>query len=278
MLRSFLAILALTAACGDLSQDAEYGEACLAAVPADLQPQIDKALAENTAARDAAVAAERARLSAAPLRPSSILGTTSRHDVPFKPAVDPYPESVVAFGDATYDVRMNGYELNHGMMDKVNVYETAPGSGEYFLVDMIQGDGVGGNGREVNAYTIEYGLVEAPATLDGFSWHSWHVSPENVLVRATQKPEDVILREIVLCGCGDRYEVEMDKGSFFKRSSDSAMAPASYQIAIFRLSGTGAPTLSSEAFEAKFVRSYVKKRYVPKKVSRCRERNDNVVC
>lgn len=272
MIRYVFAALVLVAACGDAKDDDGYSGPCDEALSPEVEAQMAQALIDNTAARDAAVAAERVRLGVTMLRPTSLLGTTSDHSVPFKPEVDPYPKSIVVAGNLTFDIRANGYELNHGKMDKLNIYETEPGSGQYFVVDMIEGDGIGGNGSEVNAYTIEYGLTDSRAALDGFSWHSWHVSKDNVLVRATQKPEDVILGEVSICGCGPRNEVGLNL------ESAKDMAPPNYQIAVFMLTGSGIPKLSDDTFEAKYTRSYFKQKYVPRKGKQCVELQSTVVC
>lgn len=255
-----------------------YEQPCELEVPADVTALIEKTKKENETARDLAVRLERTRLGVEPLRPTTIIGMGYQGDNEILPDTDPFPESVVVAGDLTYDVRTNGYQLNHGKMDMETIYETKPGSGQYFIVDMIDGDGVGGNGREVIAYTVEYGLYDPAADLNGHSWHSWHVSPDNVIVRATQKVEDDVLQEINVCGCGGLDEVEVDAdGKVIDDEGDSSqagdVAPASYAVAIFMLPGKGQPKISTETFEAAFKRSYVKQKFVPAKGRRCINRS-----
>ncbi len=248
-----------------------YPEACLTALPADVNDVIAKSIIDNTAARDMAVAAEQNRLGVKPLKPTTILGRIRAGTNEFKPGVDPFPESIVAVGSLDYDIRKNGYQLNHGEMGKENIYETSRGSGQFFIVDLIDGDGIGGNGRDVIATSVEYGLLDTSSTLDGHSWHSWHVSADNVLIRARQKPEDRIIMDIPLCGCGSWEEVAA-------AASAEKIATPSYELAIFMLPASNLPRISTETFQAQFPRSYVKQRYVPSSGKSCKFPDSNTAC
>ncbi len=277
MLRYVMAILVFAAACGD-EDDKGYSGACEEAVKPEIQAQMAQAQIDNMAARDAAVGAEQTRLGVVQFRPTTILGTAYSHG-PYKPKVDPYPKSVVVSGDLSWDIRADGYQLNHGQMEQLNIYETEPGSEEYFLVDMVDGDGIGGNGRDANSVDVSYGFMEAPLEapvgLEGYSYHSWHIAADNVLIRAKQKPQDTILGEVAICGCGPLYEVDSDNSS----AKDSASeALSEYSIAVFMLTGKGKPKISEDTFEATFKRSFLQQNYVPRKGYHCRYRNSNTVC
>jgi hypothetical protein len=250
----------------------EYPEVCYTEFPADVSHVIEKSLIDNRAARDKAVAAEQDRLGVKPLKPTTILGRIPAGTSEFKPVVDPFPESIVAVGALNYDIRKSGYQLNHGEMGKENVYETSPGSGQFFIVDLIDGDGIGGNGREVIVTSIEYGLLDFSSNLDGHSWHSWHVSSDNVLIRAKQRPDDSIIKEIPLCGCGSLEEV-------VALANADRVAPPSYHVAIFMLPASNLPRISTDTFEARYSRSYVKQKFVPSLGKTCKAPADgNVAC
>jgi hypothetical protein len=285
MRRNLLFLLLATASCGHDDEkrsnqgeakhpEATYPEACLSELPPDLVELIASTQRDNTAARDLAVAAERSRLGVEALSPTTRLGTTTDGMTAYVPEVDPFPDSVVATGDLDYDVRKNGYQLNHGKPGMSNVYETSPGSQRYFIVDLVDGDGIGGNGSEVLASAAEYGLADpAPATVEGHSWHSWHASDDNVLVRATQKPEDAILREVTMCGCGGREEASMKRDE-----SSGKVAARSYDVAIFMLPGQALPRLGEETFEATYKRSLVRQSFVPRVGAACRQVDPNQSC
>lgn len=243
---------------------------CVEELPPELEARIQAAYGENQKARDEAVASERQRLDVTPLLPSHFLGHAEGSAVNiFKPDTDPFPQSVVAVG-APLDIRADGYELNHGKMGMTRVYETAPGSKKFFIVDRIGGDGVGGNGKAVVEESFAYGLFALYSENDplkGASWHSWHVSKDNKLVRANQAPTDQLQNEARICGCGS-LGYEQDSES----SVSGDMAPPRYQIGIFMLPGDVLPEiLPEDAFQAKFIRKYFKKTYVPSPGKVCRE-------
>lgn len=255
----------------------EYGTACELDVPADIKDLIEKTRAVNQAARDVAVEAERKRLGVTPLKPSTIIGHGWRGQNEIKPETDPFPNSVVVAGDKSYDVRKLGYQLNHGKMDMETIYETSPGSGQFFIVDMISGDGVGGNGMEVSSYTVEYGLTNQSADLNGSSFHSWHVTADNLIIRATQEVQDDVLDEVTVCGCGNLEEVEdrsksSSNDDMAKGAPASDLSVAATPIAIFMLPGNGLPKISTDVFKAGFKRSYVKQKFVPRPGFRCMNR------
>lgn len=290
MRRQLLFLLLATSGCGEDDKkrssqggtehpaadhpEAHYPEACLSELPPDLVELISSTQRDNTAARASAVAAERSRLGVEALSPTTRLGTSIDGMTAYVPKVDPFPDSVVATGDLDYDVRKNGYQLNHGKSGMANVYETSPGSRSYFIVDLVDGDGIGGNGSEVLASTAEYGLTDpAPEAVEGHSWHSWHASGDNVLVRATQKPEDSILREVALCGCGGREEVSTKPDD-----SSAKVRPRSYDVAIFMLPGQTLPRLGEETFEARYERALVRQRFVPRVGATCMQVDPNQSC
>jgi hypothetical protein len=252
------------------------GRDCLEELPPELEARIQAAYAENQKARDQAIDAERTRLAVTPLMPTNLLGNMydgSKNQ--FKPETDPFPESVVALG-AAHDIRAEGYELNHGKMGMTRVYETAPGSKKYFIVDRIGGDGVGGNGKAVveETFAAPMLLQEPSDELEGNSWHSWHVSADNKLVRANQVPTDELQNESRICGCGALgYEDDPMPGE----GVSADWAPPVYPVAIFMLPADVLPeVMSSDEFQAKFVRQYFKKIYVPRPGKVCRKHE--VVC
>ncbi|MFK7825601.1 MAG: hypothetical protein AB8G05_15730 [Oligoflexales bacterium] len=177
------------------------------------------------------------------------------------PEFDPFPNSIVAVGNP-YDIREKGYQVNHGKMDMTYVYETEPGSEQYFLVDMVGGDGIGGNSQLVVAENTEYQSLNL-VFAENKSWHSWHVNENNVLVRANQNPTDNLKEEINLCGCGHRNEVS--------EAADDISDPI-YSIGIFLLPGKIIPSFMDEnEFSAIFKREYYKKKYVPAKGKKCED-------
>ena len=153
-------------------------------------------------------------------------------------------------------------------MGKTRIYETAPGSGQFFIVDAIRGDGVGGFGRPVIAETMDYALLQ-DATPAQFSYHSWHVSPANYLVRAYQNPEDTIVDEVRVCGCGARQEIAA-RGGASAEGVDTSIRPATYDYGVFLLPGNDLPTIAPDReFEAVYGRKVYKKIYVPAKGKKC---------
>ena len=89
------------------------------------------------------------RLGFSPLRPSAA-GALYDSEPFHKPVIDPYPNSVVIVGE-DYDIRGKGYQINHNVDGATRVYETEAGSGEYFIVDIIGGDGVGSSALQDSA-------------------------------------------------------------------------------------------------------------------------------
>lgn len=263
--------------CSDLS-DLGTGQKsseddCWTELPADLAREIDRAYEQNAIERDHSIAQERERLNVTPLKPDMLLASSVISLNRYLPEVDPFPKSIVVVGES-YDIRASGYELNHGKMGFTRVYETEPGSKKFFIVDRIGGDGIGGNGGSVVAESVENGLLKfSNEPQAGHSWHSWHTSPSNYIVRATQNPEDDLQETINICGCGPNgYESEKGEEAF---NADAA-APV-YNIAIFFLPGTDLPTIGPEnAFEATFKRRYYEKIYVPREGFTCKEHE--VVC
>lgn len=247
---------------------------CVDNLPAALQERITSAYADNVAARAAAVASERARLGVEPLLPAMLLAAASPSETRYRPMVDPFPDSVVAVGEPD-DIRTNGYELNHGKMGMTRVYETAPGSKRYFIVDRIGGDGIGSNGREVVAESVEYAAALSltdGTPFAGYSWHGWHVSSQNRLVRAVQLPEDDVQETVRLCGCGPNGYEDDPRGAV-RGSSDLR----SYRLGIYILPGDALPVVEPmETFKALFPRKYYQKIYVPSPGKVCRELE--VVC
>jgi hypothetical protein len=252
------------------SDKATYPEFCEREIPADLSAKIARANQDNSIARASAVAAEQTRLGVSPLKPTHVLeGYTNG-----MPTVDPFPNSVVAVGDPTYDIRKNGYQITHGMMEQFKVYETERGSGKFFIVDLLIGDGLGSKDTSTDAATIAYGLNEAP-TIVG-SWHSWHVNGNNLLVRAKQETEDTILSEISVCGCGNLKET--DRNADYSSDSKTRGDTRDAQAGIFMLPASTLPTFSGDEFKARFQRSHVKIRYVPRDGRHCRSDRVQVAC
>ena len=249
------------------------GRVCVEELPSELEARIKAAYTENQEARDGAVGAERTRLVMTPLLPSQLLGISEDgSNNLFKPDTDPFPGSVVSVG-TPHDIRTEGYELNHGKMGMTRVYETAPGSKTYFIVDRVGGDGMGGNGKAVVEESFAYGLsLTSSEPLQGQSWHSWHVSRDNKLARATQNPIDALQSESRICGCGPLgYEDDALEGV----AGD--MARPVYHIAVFMLPSDVLPeVLAENTFKAAFVRKYFKKIYVPRLNKICRKYD--VVC
>ena len=251
--------------------------ACVDELPAELAASIAEAYAANREARDLAVAAEQTRLNVEPLTATSIIARNMDAVTMIKPDEDPYPNSVVAVGEA-HDIRAEGYEINHGKMGMTRIYETAPGSNQYFIVDRIGGDGIGGNGINVVAENVEYGLMSVVDTSEAVvSYHSWHVAPDNFLVRATQAPVDEKVDSVSICGCGPMgFEVD-DTSSEAGRAPAGDFAPPRYNIGIFLLPGTELPRMGGEDdFKAEFPRTYYEKLYVPAEGKKCMEYD--VVC
>lgn len=236
----------------------EEQQECLNAVSEELENEINEAYQRNIMARDIAVASERDRLGVEALKPSLLLGYSYSQFGYYLPEVDPFPESVLASGE-DYDIREEGYQMNHGKMGMINIYETYPGSSQYFIVDVIAGDGMGGNGSAIAAETREYGLVYSTEVVDGNSWHSWHSSSANKIVRAVLNPETELKAEIAICGCGNWSEV----------ASNDADVDA-FSIGIFILPGEELPEILEEgSFSAKFKREEYRKTYVPAKGNTC---------
>ena len=232
---------------------------CLMDLPADLEKQIREAYKENIDQRNKAIDAEVDRLNIKPLKVSHVINDS----ISSSPGLeDPYPESVVVIGD-DYD-RKYGYQITHGKMNSFYVYETFPGSQQYFIVDEIGGDGLGGNGQSVVAETSEYPMsLNLSLQENENSWHSWYSSPSNELVRAYQEPEDDLQSEVSICGCGPKDEV---------LNLNDAAEPMRRPLGIFLLPGTAFPSFMDEsAFKAIFQRKYFKKNYIPKEGYKCRE-------
>ena len=266
-MRLYLCLIAMLIlfSCGSCSSEdlfkKKYTGAC-DRVPSDLEEKIIKSYEENVKKRDHAIASERDRLQVEPLKMTYELMSGQRNMFQ-KPVEDPFPNSIVAVGDP-YDIREKGYQVNHGKMGMTYIYETEPGSQQYFIVDEVGGDGIGGNGQEVVAETSEYGMGLSLSLENGNSWHSWHSNEHNELVRAIQNPDDRLIQEINICGCGPLREVNSAAGQ--------ADLKYIFSFGIFMLPGNDLPSFMNEdEFNATFEREYYKKNYVPKKGKKCEE-------
>ena len=214
---------------------------------------IDKAMEElelkNKSRREQTTIDEQTRLGV-----STVEFFVSLRDNP-----DPFPNAV-PIGKNSADERK--YAVFHGFSGNDTIYETEPGSKQYFIVDHGAGDGYGLNKVEQ--------FFGAKHFVSKMAFHSWQSSPTNVLVRAEQLPQSEIIRTESICGCGPN-------------SFEMAAAPAEDMAkimpadpAIFLLPGTVEPTIGTEAFSAKYVNEVIELKYVPKKGKKCEDRY--VVC
>ncbi len=170
----------------------------------------------------------------------------------------PYPNAVEIATGKTIDLsqRLVQYVL-HTEIPEAPIFETSPGSKEYFIVDRIAGDGAGSS--EANAIAFLQWEYET-----AYSWHNWHVGSNNVLYRLKLDPDKSLLDEKSVCGCGSgAYE-----------SEDAANTVAYYGV--FKLPSNVIPTIEKDFIFAKFSQRYIKINYVPEKGKICVE--PEVVC
>jgi hypothetical protein len=248
----------------ELDPPSGYESDCTRTIGDEVEAQVEFSSKITAAARQVSIAAEQERLGVKPLLITTILGANMGNWESIKPEVDPYPESIVVIGNIGQDVRTTGYETNHGIIGKSNVYETAPGSHKYFIVDRIGGDGLGANSMSMpgmNDFSLNLSAENSISL--GSSWHNWHASASNELVRAAQEPAIEIVEEIKVCGCGAMQELE--KWSEPIASQDSP----SLSLAIFMLPGRNLPTFMSDKFVAKFGAPQVNVHYIPKRGFQC---------
>jgi hypothetical protein len=206
------------------------------------------------------VNAEQIRLGVRQLKASQILGEATLAETTIKPADDPFPAAIVVVGNLDHDIRQSGYEVTHGMMNQENIYETAPGSGQYFIIDYVLGDGLGAKQAETGSSSDN-------------SWHSWHASNSNVLIRAKQVPVDVVSSEVAICGCGPQKELQLGK-----IAADESVSSVKYPVAIFMLPAAALPRYSGDEFKASFDRAKINIRYIPRQGFRCAQVPGPVVC
>jgi hypothetical protein len=172
---------------------------------------------------------------------------------------DPFPNAV-PIGKNSGDERK--YAVFHGFSGNDTIYETAPGSRQYFIVDHAAGDGYGLNKVEQ--------FFGAKHFVSKMAFHSWQSSQTNVLVRAEQLPQTEVIRTESICGCGpNSYEM-----SGPPTENDTIAMPSN--PAVFLLPGTLEPTIGTEAFSATYINEVIELKYVPKKGKKCKDRY--IVC
>jgi hypothetical protein len=201
-------------------------------------------------ARMAVVESERDRLEASPLQLSQLINVNRKSD----DGEDPYPEAVPIHLDDLSKANDSPdlYAQFHGFDGARTVYETKPGSKQYFIINEVYGDGAG---------SAALAKAQAPGQSDS-SMHSWHATADNKLVRLTPKPRYETLSTISICGCGpNQYEVHASL------SLDQAVVE--YPKGIFLLPGKQVPTIHSETMTIEYVDQSIGINYVPKKGRQC---------
>ncbi len=213
---------------------------------------IDEAMAgletKNKSRREQATIDEQTRLGVSSLE----------FFISLKENPDPFPNAVPIGKNATDDRK---YAVFHGFSGHDTIYETEPGSKQYFIVDHAAGDGLGLNKME--QYYGEKHFVSKMA------FHSWQSSPTNVLVRAEQLPQTEVIRTENICGCGPNSMEKMAPNR-----ADASIMPSN--PAIYLLPGTAEPTPGTEPFAAKYLNEVIELKYIPKKGKTCEDRY--VVC
>ena len=190
MYRIFWVVLLI----GCSSEKKFSGKACHSDLPENFQYQQVGGELVSMNERKEAIASEQDRLKVAPLQMNRFLGQGPLGTYVYRPIVDPYPTSIVAVGE-DLDIRTKGYRMYDPDDGNLTIYETSSGSGRYFIVDFVGGDGVGSNSSEDGgALWIADGAVL-------YGWHSWHSSQDNKLIALKQNRDDQDLGEWTLCGC-----------------------------------------------------------------------------
>jgi hypothetical protein len=251
----FLTLFLLCASCGtdqtidELLRGREDGyESSCREKSADIDKAMEELEAKNKSRREQATIDEQTRLGV-----STVQFFTSLADNP-----DPFPNAV-PIGKNASDERK--YAVFHGFSGNDTIYETEPGSKQYFIVDHAAGDGYGLNKVEQ--------FFGAKHFVSKMAFHSWQSSPNNVLVRAEQLPQNEIIRTENICGCGpnsDEMSLALEK--------DAKTMPSN--PAVFLLPGTVEPTIGTESFSAKYINEVIELKYVPKKGKKCEDRY--IVC
>jgi hypothetical protein len=250
MKRSFLLLQLLCISCGTdqtieefLRGEQDGYESSCREKGLDIDEAMRELDAKNKTRREQATIDEQTRLGV----------TTVEFFVSLKDNPDPFPNAVPV-GENASDERK--YAVFHGFSGNNTIYETEPGSKQFFIVDHAAGDGYG-----LNKVDQFYG---AKHFVSKMAFHSWQTSPENVLVRAEQVPHSEIIRTENICGCGpNRLEKKAAP------EDASTMLPA--DPAVFLLPGTVEPTIGTEPFEAKYLNEIIELKYVPKKGKTCQE-------
>jgi len=243
----FLSVMAVS--CAEVPDigplDKQYPEHCLFELPPDLAQRKQSLAEAANNARLEVISVERARLGAEALKLHKTLYYSLVRD-----QNDPFPNAVPIFLDDASQAKYVAaqYAEFHGYDGARTVYETAPGSGKYFIVDQVQGDGAG---------SVRLTNPVAGLPYDG-SMHSWHSTKDNRLVRARIEANYKIAESVALCGCGPGW-VE---------SRDTAVA-AGIKFGIFLLPGAGIPSLHPDGINAKFMDESIPVRYIPKNGTSC---------
>lgn len=231
-----LILLASLTQCGLLGITKE--DRCVDKVPDDVVAQnASYAIAAN-AARLAAVEAERKRVGAvAVVLHTSYSGGLYKSQSPFPSAVPIYLDS-----QSIQNEIPDRFAEFHGFEGFRTVYETEPGSHQYFIIDQVLGDGQG-------SIYLSQGIPGSWMSASG-SMHSWHVTPDNRLVRAKFNPTKTNPREINYCGCGHSQ-------SHFKNIPNLGMVAQPPQ-GIFMLPGNAVPQLHPDEMNVQYLDESIK--------------------
>jgi hypothetical protein len=185
MIRPHAFVLLLFSACGSTtkSQTQPPGGVCMDALPDDAAANRLQWNQDNRAARLAA--AEAARTT----HELQVLIASPRVE-----DADPYPASIRVYPTPGPH---EAYTSFHGLTGGDAIYETAPSSGLYFIVDDIGGDGAASLQSKYESLATQSG--------DGkdHSLHSWHVNSSGQLKRLKLKVLLTSQGRFTLCGCGE---------------------------------------------------------------------------
>ena len=216
---------------------------CLTTLPEDLARRQSELAKRNEEEKLKVLNAQRSALRVTPLEASLILTDTE----------DPYPHSTpIHLSPPTSPgiVLLGKYVVFHGGPGSQTVYETLASSKRYFIVEEIL---VGTNNQ---------------------SLHSWHVTPNNELIRAVIAPRTHTIDTIRVCGCSpDSTEFGILDDLL---DGSPIVAEPSVSYGIFMLPGDKRPSLLNDTFEVEYDVQTIDIQYVPKNGKVCRP--NQVVC
>lgn len=234
-------------ACGDKSK---YERACGPGPTEEQTARMKELTQENQDARLKAVDAIRASSGYSPLTAALILDDSL--------STFPYPEAILVSDPAKPRIDLKKSIASFATHDEeaLQIFETSPGSGEFFLIDRIGGDGAGSSTANAIGSVEHYHLAYAPDKQP--SWHNWHFNRANELARLHLTVTTEIEQELFVCGCGAAARVV---------AGVADMAMPSYGL--FKIPGSVLPRAGSIALKAEYQQRRFVINYVPPKGKKC---------